>query len=536
MPTGCTCSRYLVSSNSMSTQLMASSTQQTNILSPTQQADTLRGILDNIPAGVFVSEAVRDESGAITDFWIVEANPMALKTVGRSREAVVGHRTSVCFPNGYENGVFERYCDVVETRQVFRYDIERQENDEPVWIDTRLAPHGHNRVITSLIDVTPLRVATRQQQQQADLLASITRETLTAIVVHEAIRNADGQITDYRITFANPKAAEWMHYSVAELLTKTLSDVYPEVMQSHFAEQYRQVIETGQPTRFEERVSDQWFDFSVVKLGDGFVASAVNTTQSYHQRQQLEALNHELIRSNENLQQFAYVASHDLQEPLRKIHAFGDLLQQQYDGQLSPDAQDIVHRMQSAARRASTLIRDLLAYSRVSTDRQPLKQLSLATVLTDVLEDLDFALREVGGHVQLAQLPTLPGDPIQLRQLFHNLLSNAIKFRQPNQPPVIAIGAESIRADALPENRVVVGKLPDQPFWKITVQDNGIGFDAQHNERIFQLFQRLHGKNRYAGTGIGLAIARRVAENHGGFIIVESTPGAGAAFSVYLPG
>ncbi len=511
-------------------------TQPTDGLTPGEQTDTLRGILDNIPAGVFVSEAVRDENGAITDFWIVEANPMALQTVGLPREAVVGHRTSVCFPKGYENGLFARYQAVIETRQVVQYDIERQENNEPVWIDTRLAPHGSNRVITSLIDVTPLRVAARQQQQQADLLASVTRETLTAILVHEAIRDTAGQITDYRITFANPKAAEWMQYSVAELLTKTLSDVYPGVMQSYFAQHYQQVIETGQPARFEQRVGSEWFDFSVAKLGDGFVASAVNTTQSHQQRRQLEALNRELTRSNENLQQFAYVASHDLQEPLRKIQAFGDLLQQQYGRQFSPDAQDIIHRMQSAAQRASTLIRDLLAYSRVSTERQPHKRLSLTTVLTDVLEDLDFALHEVGGQVEAAELPTLPGDQVQLRQLFHNLLSNAIRFRQPNQPPVITIEAESVGADALPADRIGVVKLPDQPFWKITVQDNGIGFDAQHNERIFQLFQRLHGKSRYAGTGIGLAIARRVAENHGGFIAAESTPGAGATFSVYLPG
>ena len=372
--------------------------------------------------------------------------------------------------------------------------------------------------------------------QQAELLVSVTRETLTAIVVHEAIRDADGQITDYRIIFANPKAAEWMQCSVAELLTKTLSGVYPGVMQSAFASQYQQVIATGQPARFEQRVGEEWFDFSVAKLGDGFVASAVNTTQSRHQRQQLEALNRELIRSNENLRQFAYVASHDLQEPLRKIQAFGDLLQQQYGRQFSPDAQDIVHRMQSAAQRASTLIRDLLAYSRVSTERQPHKKLALDTVLTEVLDDLDFALREVGGQVQVAELPTLPGDQIQLRQLFQNLLSNAIKFRRPNQSPVISIAARSIRADALPPDRIAATKQPNQPFWIITVQDNGIGFDAQHNERIFQLFQRLHGRTRYAGTGIGLAIARQVADNHGGFIVADSTPGAGATFSVYLPG
>lgn len=256
--------------------------QPLNDASDGQEANILRGILDNIPAGVFVSEAVRDVSGAITDFWIVEANPVALRVADLPSDLVVGELASVCFPGDRDNRVFERYKRVLDTQQPVRFDFEWQSDRQTEWVDTRLVPHGPNRVITSLVDVTPLHVATRQQQQQADLLASVTRETLTAIVVHEAIRDADGQITDYRITFANPKAAEWMQCSVTELLTKTLSGVYPGVMQSEFASQYQQVIATGQPARFEQRVGDEWFDLSVAKLGDGFVASAVNTTQSRH--------------------------------------------------------------------------------------------------------------------------------------------------------------------------------------------------------------------------------------------------------------
>lgn len=247
---------------------------------------------------------------------------------------------------------------------------------------------------------------------------------------------------------------------------------------------------------------------------------------------ELEQANQAVIRSNGQLEQFALVASHDLQEPLRKVQQFGDLLEEQYGPQLGAGLVYLA-RMQSAAARMSTLIRDLLAYSRLSLQPEEMKPVALSRVLEGVLSDLDVAIQESGARVVVDDLPTVVGDESQLRQLWQNLLSNALKFHHPGTPPLIRVGVQMLTYSQLPP-----GVHPRQAvplYYRLAVSDNGIGFDAQLVDRIFQLFQRLHGKNEYAGTGIGLAICEKVVANHGGGITAASQPGQGATFWVYLP-
>ncbi len=245
----------------------------------------------------------------------------------------------------------------------------------------------------------------------------------------------------------------------------------------------------------------------------------------------LEA-NKQLSRSNSNLEKFAYVASHDLQEPLRKIQSFGDLLQTRYAGQLG-DGVLHLERMQSAANRMSTLIRDLLAYSRIATQQETIEAVSLTDVLTTVLTDLDLRIQETEAAVTVDVLPTIQGDRSQLEQLFQNLLSNALKFRQPEVKPVIRVTGRLTFQKELP---LSVNPARMARFYHcINVADNGIGFDEKYVDRIFQVFQRLTGRSQYAGTGIGLAICEKVVANHGGAITATSQPGRGATFSVYLP-
>ncbi len=248
-----------------------------------------------------------------------------------------------------------------------------------------------------------------------------------------------------------------------------------------------------------------------------------------------EALNEstqQLIRSNDSLQRFAYVASHDLQEPLRKIRQFGDLLKEHYGPQLG-EGVGYLERMQSAAGRMSTLIKDLLDYSRLSTQPESSASVSLAEVVNGVLTTLELAITETGAKVQVASLPTIQGDALQLSQLFQNLLANALKFHRPGVPPLVHIRARWLAADHLPPG---VNPLRSAvAYHQIEVADNGIGFEEKYLDRIFNVFQRLHGKNQYAGTGIGLAICEKVVTNHGGAITASSQPGQGATFSVYLP-
>ena len=236
-----------------------------------------------------------------------------------------------------------------------------------------------------------------------------------------------------------------------------------------------------------------------------------------------------LEQSNRELQDFASVASHDLQEPLRKIQAFGDLLRSQY-GPLLPEAgQEYLQRMQNAAGRMQTLINDLLAFSRVTTKAKPFVTVDLNQVVREVLSDLEVHIERVSGQVQCDRLPTIEADPLQMRQLLQNLISNSLKFHQLNITPQITIHAQACQSQS------AFGDGAETEAYQILVADNGIGFDEKYLDRIFTVFQRLHYRNEYEGTGVGLAICRKIAERHRGAITATSKLGEGSTFMITLP-
>ncbi|NIJ54374.1 PAS domain-containing sensor histidine kinase [Dyadobacter arcticus] len=251
------------------------------------------------------------------------------------------------------------------------------------------------------------------------------------------------------------------------------------------------------------------------------------------------AINEELVhsnellqRSNENLQQFAYVASHDLQEPLRKIISFGDLLKTRF-GQELGDGSEYLDRMQVAARRMSILINDLLVFSRVNEGQIQHKSVDLNTIVSDVITDLEVSIKQSCAVVKVSELPAVKGDPRQLNQLFQNLIGNALKFRKVGVCPEIRVDWTIIKTSNLPPN--VHPKIGARAYDQVSVSDNGIGFDPKNGKKIFQVFQRLHSKSEYEGTGIGLAICEKVVANHGAAIFAESEIGIGSRFSVYFP-
>ncbi len=232
---------------------------------------------------------------------------------------------------------------------------------------------------------------------------------------------------------------------------------------------------------------------------------------------ELKLNSEELARSNKELEDFAYVASHDLQEPLRKIQAFGDLLQSEYSEALG-EGGAYVERMNAAAIRMSTLIQDLLAFSRVATTNNKLQNIDLNEIVDDVLIDLESRLEDVNGKVKRQDLPQVLADPTHMRQLFQNLISNGLKFHKSDVPPVITIKAKEVDS-----------------FIEFTIKDNGIGFDEKYLDRIFSVFQRLHGREKYEGTGIGLAVCRKIVERYGGSITAKSINHNGATFYIRLP-
>ncbi len=239
-------------------------------------------------------------------------------------------------------------------------------------------------------------------------------------------------------------------------------------------------------------------------------------------QERLEHVAAQLEASNRELQQFASVASHDLQEPLRKIVVFGDRLRVRFGGALGDQGNDYIERMMNAAGRMQTLIDDLLEFSRVVTRARPFVAVDVGEVVREVLGDLEVLIESKGAVVDVGPLPTIHADPTQLRQVFQNLIANAMKFQGEGAVPHVAIRSEPALCSG-------------SPGWRITVRDNGIGFEQQHAERIFAPFQRLHGRSEFGGSGIGLAIVRRIIERHNGTVSAEGTPGQGALFAMVLP-
>jgi light-regulated signal transduction histidine kinase (bacteriophytochrome) len=232
----------------------------------------------------------------------------------------------------------------------------------------------------------------------------------------------------------------------------------------------------------------------------------------------LEQRAKELGRSNAELEQFASIASHDLKEPLRKVQTFTDQLTEKEAGHLSDEGRDYLARTSAAGKRMQALIDDLLKFSRVATQGRPFEQVDLKTVADQAVYDLEAVITQSGGSVEVGDLPTVAADPLQMRQLIQNLISNAIKFHREGIPPEVHISGR------------VRGR-----FAEIQVSDNGIGFEPRYQARIFRVFERLHGRGTYPGTGIGLALCRKIVDRHGGTINAESTPGEGSTFTVTLP-
>lgn len=230
---------------------------------------------------------------------------------------------------------------------------------------------------------------------------------------------------------------------------------------------------------------------------------------------QLEATMQELERSNRELQDFAFVASHDLQEPLRKIQAFSDRLISRSD-KLDEQEKDYLGRMQSAARRMQQLIDDLLSYSRVTTRAKTMVSCDTRAIVEGVLLDMETSIGQEHARIHIDELPSVWGDATQLRQVVQNLLSNAVKFHSPEQPPDITIKAEDVT----------------ETHWTLVVSDKGIGFDERYTEKLFHPFQRLHQKEGYAGTGIGMAIVKKILDRHQATIIANSKPGEGTTFRI----
>jgi PAS domain S-box-containing protein len=445
----------------------------------------------------------------------------------------------------------------------------RQGNLEDVYFDFRYTPlrdadHHITGIMVLAVEVTSQVLIRRQIEESEARFRGLVQQAPFAIGVYET--------ADLVISVAN-QAMIQLWGKTSAVIGQKLVNALPELEGQPFITLLNVVFATGQPYRTAEqqahlvvdgRLQSYWFSFVYQPLTDetgnvyAILNMAVDVTERVLARQQVEEserqyrqlaqhlearvdertqallqANQDLQRSNENLQQFAYVASHDLQEPLRKIQSFSTLLMQQFDNQLQEPALDYLQRITDAGSRMSALIRDLLLYSRINTRQQTFGLVSLNEIIASALDTLSLQIDQRNARIDVEQMTVVQGDESQLGQLFQNLISNAIKFTPAHQNPQIQIEYFLREKAELPPQ--IQPTSTAYQFHQINVTDQGIGFDAKYLDRIFQVFQRLHGKSEFAGTGIGLAICERVVANHGGGITANSTPGKGTTFCVYLP-
>ena len=369
---------------------------------------------------------------------------------------------------------------------------------------------------------------TREIAERKQTEKGLAEREATLRSIFRAAPTGIGMLCNRIIKQANDRICEMTGYSSEELLGQSAKILYltEEEFELVGQEKYSQIGKQGTGTvetrwrRKDGEVIDVQLSLAPIDPEDlsvGVTFTALDITERKQAEAALARKTEELACSNAELEQFAYVASHDLQEPLRMVSSYVQLLARRYKEKLDSDADDFINFAVDGANRMQALIRDLLAYSRVGTRGERLEPTSCETVLDQTLANLQFAIEENGARVTHDPLPTVLADPSQLSQLFQNLIGNAIKFRR-DEAPHVHLGAERR------ENE-----------WLFSVRDNGIGIDEEYGERIFEIFQRLHGRNDYSGTGIGLAICKKIVERHGGRIWVVSDPGGGSTFYFTLP-
>ncbi len=381
----------------------------------------------------------------------------------------------------------------------------------------------------AIFDVSERRKAqeaSRRSEQRLRLLAETAFDGVN-------ITESNPRTGKERLIFCNDRYVEMSGRTREELESAEDLGQFREVrMTGDEVARFRRRLQEGLPTRGiaswrRPDGRENVYEWSSVRVESGgrlftFGVDRDITEQKAAERELQRALA-ELERSNAELEQFAYVASHDLQEPLRKIRAFGDRLRSKCADLLTDKGIDYLDRMQNAAARMSTLIENLLSLSRVTTKGQPLVRVDMNQVAEDVVSDLEAQVQRAGGQVQVGDLPTIDADPTQMRQLLQNLIGNALKFHRDGVPPVVEVAGE------------VCPNQDGQESCRLTVGDNGIGFEQRHLERVFGVFQRLHPRDEYGGTGIGLAICRKIVQRHRGEITARSNPGEGSTFIVTLP-
>lgn len=502
-----------------------------------QQQRVLTGsILDASFNGIYALKTVRNATGTVTDFEYLFVNNNIAGELGLEVEEVIGASMLTLIPENRTNGFFDLFCRVLKTGETVHDVTFFEARGLKSWYDYVIVPIDADIVVVTIQDITSQKNAALQIEQQRHLLDNILECSSNGISVTEMIRNENGEVVDARTLLANDAAVRFTGLSRDVYLSKTAEEIDPGIVQSPYGQACLKTLATGEPSfiQYHLEMTGRWLELTISKMdNDHLIHIFTDVTPIKEAQLQLERSVDDLKRSNASLEEFAYAASHDMKEPIRKIHFFSDRLKGDLKDKLNDTQLRLFERMEEAARRMGLLIEDLLSYSRATRGHTDLEEIDLNQKVRMVLSDLELEVQQKGARVGVGALPVVKGNRRQLQQLFQNLISNALKYNKPGVVPEINITAKQVKgSDARPD---LPGETAQKRYHLIEVRDNGIGFEQKDADRIFNIFTRLHGNAEYRGTGVGLSIVRKVAENHNGYVWAESTPGEGATFKVLLP-
>ncbi len=473
---------------------------------PGREDVRLRVIIESAPAGVVMV----DPEGRIT-----LVNNLTETLFGYSRTELLGQPIEILVPQRYRTdhaGHRRSFVGNPNTRRMGEgrdlYGLRKDGTEFPVEIGLNpiVTPEGLS-VLGVITDIT-------ERKRNDERLRVIIESAPAGVVMVDH---------DGRIALVNTLTETLFGYPRAELLGQSIEMLVPDRYRSGHGDLRQRFLNSPNTRRMGEgrdlhglRKDGTEFPVEIAlnpiitQEGLSVLGVVTDITERKRAEAELRKKTDELLRSNRDLEQFAYVASHDLQEPLRAVAGCVQLLQARYGGKLDARADEFIQHAVDGANRMRTLIDDLLTYSRIGRDEQPSQRVDCNRVLAEALRNLTIAIRESQTEITHDPLPTIQGKAAELTLVFQNLIANAIKFRRSDGPV-----------------RVHIGATPRGEEWLLSVKDNGIGIDAPYLERIFVIFQRLHTRQEYPGTGIGLSLCKRVVEHHGGTIWAESTPGAG---------
>jgi PAS domain S-box-containing protein len=501
-----------------------------------EAADHFSSIIDTSLNAIYAWKAIRDNAGAVIDFEYTLVNKMFEKMTGKSGKEVIGKTALQLYPALKGTELFHKYIQVIETGVPAKFEDCYRDDKVDMWFEASAVKLGEDELFIGYRDITEQKEAALLLQEQNTLLDSILSNSPSGIVVVRMIRDETGTIVDGQAIMMNDAAERYTQYPKQVMLTQTSREMEPHILQSPVYQGVIKMMETGEPfhVEYQMEMTGQWVDMNVAKIDDDLLVNVfTDITERKKNHLEQERILYELKRSNDSLEEFARAASHDLKEPIRKVQYFVSRLKLEL-GEVIPQPQiDLFDRVEKAAERMRVLVEDLLEYSHLNVTPREKESINLNEKLQNVIDDLELLIREKKAVIDVGELPTTNGYRRQLQQLFQNLITNALKYSKPGVEPQIRINSRMVKGRDSGFHLPVSAE--DEEFHLIELKDNGIGFEAEHAERIFDVFTRLHGNSEYPGTGIGLSIVKKVAENHGGYVMAKGERNAGASFFILLP-